>query len=75
MTDEEIEETTWEMDDELKVKSRSPVMKMDANLFWKSSWAWARLFDMFSQQKKFRAVMDYDPKLDKVVIKVTYSDE
>lgn len=50
-------------------------MKMDANLFWKSSWAWARLFDMFSQQKKFRAVMDYDPKLDKVVIKVTYNDE
>lgn len=67
--------TEWEMDDVPEVRSKSPTLSIDSRLFFQSSWAFARMFDMFSQRKKFRAVLEYNPKHDKMVLKVIYDDE
>lgn len=53
---------------EENMKSKNGILTIDSHLFTVSSWAFSKMFEMFAKKKKFRAVLEYDPEYDKVVI-------
>ena len=52
----------------------SDYLSIDSHLFSVSSLAFAKLFLMFARKRKFRAVLEYNPKFDKIVVNAKYDD-